>query len=230
MGDKKRSGWFYVFVGCGLLMLVGVILVGVGTFLAVRWGQDLKQGLEDPATRTAGAKELLGAAELPAGYHAAVHIRFPMGLGRMVVLTDGKPTDKPDSLGDSDHLFIYMEGPGWDSDWKAFAAGGEPPFDNLDELGIQVDGGQRLSSGDFTSGNMEVFYATHRGGVSGEHFDSDDGVFAIALVRCMPGDGHSRTILWAGPPPADDAEDRVKGTTGDPERIRGMLGKFSLCG
>ena len=229
MADEKRSGWFYVLVSCGVLFIVGAILVGAGTFMAVRWGNNLQEELEDPVARTANAKEMLGAEQLPEGYHATVHIRFPLGLGRMIVLTDGEATT-PDSLAAADHFFFYMEGPGWDADWKKFAAGGEPPFDNLEELNINIDTRQRLTTGDLVVGKMEVFYAANRGEISGEGFHSNDGVFAVVLVRCPEGDKHSRTIVWSGPAPSEDHEDGVSGTTGDPVRIGEMLGHFSLCG
>lgn len=230
MSENSRSGWFYVFVGCGVLLLGGILLIGIGSVMAVRWGNNLKQELEDPVARSANARELLSADELPAGYYAAVHVKLPLGLGRMVVLSDGEPSDRPGDISDGEHVFFYMEGPGWDSDWKKFANGGDPDFDNLDELNVNVSNSGRLSTGSLTVGKMDVHYTSNRGEVSGEGFQSDEGVFSILLVRCPDGDKRSRTIIWSGPPAPEGAGDPLTGTTGDPQRIGAMLANFSLCG
>ena len=80
MGEK-RSGWFYVFVSCGVLLLGGVIVVGVGAFMTIRWAEDLK----DPERRTAKAhqvtQKVMGVDTLPEGYHAEVSLRAPFGFG-----------------------------------------------------------------------------------------------------------------------------------------------------
>lgn len=229
MADGKRSAWFYVFVGCGVLLLVGVLVVGIGTVMTVRWAKSVKDEFEDPVTRTANAKQLLAAEQLPEGYQASMHIRLPFGLGRMLALTDGSENGGSDVLSDGDHVFFYMEGPGWDEDWKRFADGGDPPFDNLSELNINVDRREQLSTGELMVGAMELFYAVNRGEISGEGFHSNDGVFSIVLVRCPEGDKRSRTILWAGPAARAEAEDPLAGTTGDPARIAEMMGNFRLC-
>jgi hypothetical protein len=228
MGEK-RSGWFYVFVSCGVLLLAGAIVIGVGTVMTVRWAKDVKDELEDPVARTNQAKELLATEELPAGYQASMHVRLPFGLGRMLALTDGEKVSPSDPLSNGEHVFFYLEGPGWDEDWKAFAAGGDPPFDNLDALNINVDSRERIATGELKVGAMELFYAANRGEISGEGFHADDGVFSIVLVRCPNGDEHSRTILWAGPAADEGSEDPVAGTTADPARIAEMMGHFELC-
>jgi hypothetical protein len=228
MGEK-RSGWFYVFVSCGVLLLVGAVLVAAGTIMTVRWAKNVKSELDDPVARTDRAKELLATDELPAGYQATMHVQLPFGLGRMLALSDGEKVTPGDPLSDGDHVFFYIEGPGWDEDWKKFAAGGEPPFDSLDELNINVDSRQRLATGELTVGAMELFYAANRGEISGEGFHSDDGVFSIVLVRCPAGDRHSRMVLWAGPAAEEGAADPTAGTTADPQRIAEMMGNFRLC-
>lgn len=234
MSDKKRSGWFYVFVSCGVLLLVGVIVVGAITFMAVRWAKDLK----DPERRTAKAyevaREVMGAEELPEGYHAEIALRAPLGIFTVVVLTDGEPTDGPHQMPDGDHMLLYFEGPGRNRAWKKFANGGDPPFDNLDDLNINVRRSDVIGQGELTVGKMELAYLVNRGEFSAESFSSD-GIFTVILVRCPEGDRRSRTIIWAGPEgeaeSVDEADgEQVAGTTGDPDRIAEMMGYFPLCG
>lgn len=228
MSDKKRSGWFYLFVSCGVLFLGGVLVFGVVAVMVVRWGNNFKGELENPEVRTEKAREFLFAENLPEGYHAALHFNAPFGLMRMVMLTDGSPSDRPGRI-QGEHMFLYVELPGWDSDWKEFANGGPPRFDDLDDLNIHIDRRERLATGDLVVGKMEIFYAVNRGEISGEGYHSDDGVFSIMLVRCPEGNKRHRTVVWSGPP-SDVEEDPVSGTTGDPRRIAEMLENFQLCG
>ncbi len=238
MSDKKRSGWFYVFVSCGVLLLVGVIVVGAGTFMTVRWAKNIKQELEAPELRIAKAhqamSDIMGVEEPPEGYHAEMSIRAPFGLFQLLILTDGDLVEDLDEITDADHLLVYFEGPGWDSDWKKFANGGDPPFDNLDDLNINVRRSDVIGRGELTVGKMELAYLVNRGEFSAESFSSD-GVFTVILVRCPEGDKRSRTIIWAGPEgkaeSVDEADgEQVAGTTGDPDRIAEMMGYFPLCG
>ena len=232
MSDKKRSGWFYVFVSCGVLLLVGVIVVGAGTFMTVRWARNIKQELEDPELRTAKAnqvmRDIMGVEEPPEGYHAELSIQAPFGLFQVLILTDGGPVEDPDEIVNADNLFIYVEGPGWDSEWKKFARGGDPPFDNLDDLNINVRRSDIIGRGELIVGKMELAYLANRGEFSAESFSSD-GVFTVILVRCPEGDKRSRTIVWGGPEGTEPG-DELTGTAGDPERIAEMMGHFRLCG
>lgn len=231
MGDK-RSGWFYVFVSCGVLLLIGVIVVGAGTFMTIRWAKGFQEEMEDPEKRTANAnqvmREIMGVNEAPAGFHPQIAIEAPFGLFQLLILTDGDPLEDADDIEDAANLFVYIEGPGWDKDWKAFARGGEPPFDNLDDMNINVRRSDVIGKGELTVGNMELAYLANRGEFSAESFSSD-GVFTVILVRCPDGDKRSRTIVWGGPD-AKEPTDELTGTAGDPERIAEMVGHFRLCG
>lgn len=230
MGDKKRSGWFYLFMGCGAVVLAGVIVVGVGAFITIRWAKEMK----DPELRTAKAlsvtKQVMGVEELPEGYHAEVSLRAPFGFGTILVLTDGPGLVDDNEEPKFEHLFIYLEGPGWDSDWKKFARGGEPPFDSMDELNINIRNADVIARGELVVGNMELAYLAHRGEFSTEGYTSD-GVFSVILVRCPEGDKRSRTIIWGGPKiEVEGRDNEVAGTPGDPDRIAEMMGHFRLCG
>jgi len=232
MGDEKRSAWFYVFVSCGVLVLVGVILIGAGTFMTIRWAKGFQEEMEDPEKRTANANEvmleIMGVQKAPAGFNPQIAIEAPFGLFQLLILTDGDPLEDAEDIDDAANLLVYIEGPGWDKDWKAFARGGEPPFDNLDEMNINIRRADVLRKGELTLGNMELAYMANRGEFSAESFSSD-GVFTIILVRCPEGDKRSRTIVWGGPE-GQDQEDVLAGTAGDPARIAEVIGQLRLCG
>ena len=228
MADNKRSGWFYLFVGCGAFALLAIIGIGVVGFMAVRWGKNLKAELEDPVVREEKAREYLGTDMLPQGYHATVNLNAPLGLMRMVILSDGEAHGEAGKL-DGDHMFLYLEIPGWDKDWKEFANGGPPPLDKLGEMNINLDRREQIAQGELAVDAMEVFYTVNRGEISAESFHSEEGVFSVMLVRCPDGDKRQRTAIWAGPP-GESADNPVAGTTGDPTRIAEMLGHFQLCG
>jgi hypothetical protein len=228
VSDKKRSGWFYLFVGCGVLVLGTVIVVGVGAFMTIRWAEEMK----DPELRSAKAlretQKAMGTDELPAGYHAEISLKAPFGFGTILVLTDGPGMIQEDAAPEFEHLFIYIEGPGWDDDWKDFARGGDPPFDNMGELNINIRQAQVVDRGELTIGKMQLAYLAHRGEFSTEGFTSD-GVFSVMLVRCPDGDKRSRTIVWGGPD-VESGDTGILGTVGDPERITKMMSHFQLCG
>ncbi len=232
MSEKKRSGWFYVFVGCGCLVLAGVVVVGVGTFMTIRWAKGFEEEMEDPVKRTAKARavmsEVMGVDEAPAGLHPQVAIEAPFGLFKLVVLTDGDPLEDAADIEDAAQLFVYVEGPGWDKDWKAFARGGDPPFDDLGDMNINIRRSDEIGRGELAVHDMELAYLANRGEFSAESFSSD-GVFSVILVRCPQGDKRSRTILWGGPE-GQDPDDRVAGTPGDPERIAELMGQLRPCG
>jgi hypothetical protein len=228
MADK-RSGWFYVFVGCGVLVLAGILVVGAGAFMTIRWAKEMK----DPELRTAKAlretQKIMGVEQLPDGYHAEVSLRAPFGFGTILVLTDGPPMVDGETP-EFENLLVYMEGPGWDKDWKEFANGGEPPFDNMDDLNINIRDSDVVGRGELTVGKMELAYLAHSGEFSAEGFASD-GVFTVILVRCPEGDKRSRTIIWGGSEGIPEGEEIVlTGTAGDPDRIAALMGHFRLCG
>jgi hypothetical protein len=229
MSGQKRSGWSYVFVGCGVLFLASVVAIGAIVFMTLRWTKNFESEMEDPQLRTAKAAEAMNMERLPEGYHVAMNINAPFGFGSLVMLTDGEPGKDAHDIDTGDHFFLYIEGPGWDNDWKEFVRGGDPPFNNLSELNIHIDEAQRVGYGELIVGSMEVFYSAALGNVSTEGFHRDEGVFSILLVRCPQGDKRSRVIVWSGPPPDEGSEDRIRGTTGDPARIAEMLGNFRLC-
>ena len=230
MSAQKRSGWFYVLVSCGVLFLAAVVAIGAVVFMALRWTKNFASEMEDPQLRTAKAIEAMNMETLPEGYHVAMSLNAPFGFGNLVMLTDGEQGEDAHDIDTGDHFLLYIEGPGWDRDWKEFVRGGDPPFDSLSELNINIDGTQRVGQGELTVGRMEVFYSAGLGDVSAEGFHRDEGVFSILLVRCPQGDKRSRAIVWSGPPADEGPEDRTHGTTADPARIAEMLGNFRLCG
>ena len=225
--QEGRSPWFWVFVGCGGLTLIAIIGIGVLAFGTIRFAKNVEKGMKDPKVRTEQGLSTLGATELPPGYRVSMSFEAPFGVGSMVMLSDDPEPEGETPSFDGEHMFIYMMGPGWDSDWKKFIDGGEPPLDSLDELNVNIGDQRPLQKGQFEVFGGEAFYSAARGEISGDGFDQDDGIFSIVLIRCTSGDKKSRTAIWAGPPAETD--EALEGTTADAATLQSFFSYFKLC-
>ena len=225
---EGRSPWFWILMGCGGLILVALVVVGVAAFSTFKFAKNMEKEMQDPELRTTNGMAALNASTLPEGYHVSMNMRLPLNVGRMVVLADGEPKSGPGVSFEGQHIFFYFEGPGWDSDWKKFAEGGEPPLNNLSELNVNVGRSDKLGEGQITINGMEAFYTARRGELSGQGYSTDDGVFSIVMIRCPEGDKHSRLGIWGGPPSEDP--NSLSGTPGDAAEIEAFLSHFDLCG
>jgi hypothetical protein len=215
-------------MGCGGLILVAVVVVGIAAFSTIKFAKNVEKEMQDPELRTTNGLASLNASSLPEGYHVTMNMRLPLNVARMVILADGEPESGPGVSSDGKHIFFYVEGPGWDSDWRKFAEGGEPPLDDLSQLKVNVGRTDKLSEGQFAVNGMEAFYTVRRGELSGQGYSTDDGVFSVVMVRCPDGDKRSRLGVWGGPPSEDGSS--LEGTTGDAAEIEAFLSHFDLCG
>ncbi|MDY7091365.1 MAG: hypothetical protein SX243_00185 [Acidobacteriota bacterium] len=80
--------------GCGCLMLLVAALVAGLAFWGVQTAKQTIESLEDPAAQADRARDLLGAEELPEGYHAAIALEIPWVM-RMTILSDGELPEPP---------------------------------------------------------------------------------------------------------------------------------------
>lgn len=81
--------------GCGCLMLLVATLVAGVAFWGVQTAKQAIENLEDPTAQAERARELLGAEELPEGYHTAIALEIPWVM-RMAILSDGEPPEPPE--------------------------------------------------------------------------------------------------------------------------------------
>lgn len=224
---EGRSPWVWILLGCGGLILIAVVIIGIGTFSAFKFAKNMEKEMQDPELRETNGLAALNATSLPDGYHVSMNMQAPFGFLNMVVLADGEPKGGPGVSFDGDHIFFYIEGPGWDSDWKEFTRGGEPPLGDLSALNVNVGRSDKLGDGSVTVNGMETFYSVRRGELSGQGYASDDGLFTVLMIRCPEGDTRSRIGLWGGLPSEDP--NSLAGTPGDPQEIEAFLSHFNLC-
>jgi type IV secretory pathway VirB10-like protein len=80
--------------GCGCLMLLVAMVVAGVAFWGVQTAKKTIENLEDPTAQAERARDLLGAGELPEGYHAEIALEIPWVM-RMAILSDGEPPEPP---------------------------------------------------------------------------------------------------------------------------------------
>jgi hypothetical protein len=107
-GERKgTSPWVYAGVGCGALLVLGVVALAAIGYGAFRWGKQVEKDIKDPATRTAKVKAVLGADTLPDGYHPMVGLSIPL-LMDMAMLSDREPGADGQVHGPMQRGFIYV--------------------------------------------------------------------------------------------------------------------------
>ncbi len=86
----QRSPWFYVGVGCVVIIVLGLAVTALGGFWLFRSAKKLEEELKDPVARAEKVKKILGADELPEGYHALVAFSVPFVM-ETAILSDQEP-------------------------------------------------------------------------------------------------------------------------------------------
>jgi len=105
--QKATSPWVYVGIGCGVLLVLGVVALAAIGYGAFRFGKQVEKDIKDPATRTAKVKAVLGADTLPDGYHPMVGLSIPL-LMDMAMLSDREPGADGQVHGPVRRGFIYV--------------------------------------------------------------------------------------------------------------------------
>src|SRR5437867_1908763 len=105
---KKTSPWVYVAIGCGVLVMVFILVAAVAGFFVYRTVHRVHAEMTDPVLRAQKVKEILGARDLPEGYHPLMTFSIPFIL-ETAMLSDREPD--PDGKGKSfdQRGFIYIK-------------------------------------------------------------------------------------------------------------------------
>lgn len=249
MSRKSTSPW--VYVGCGCL---GAVVLGVGACVGLgysvfQFGRNLEAELKDPVLRQERAREILGAEELPAGFHAQMHVAIPL-LMEMVVLSDGEPVEFRDD-GDADiaaenlgdHAFIYLAVRALGDARQDFERLLEGNTRDLDSVQINLDfrSEEIVERGEFDLPPQHVRYATHRGEFRNRHQRST-GTYSVLLVDCPAASKVRAAFYWqretvtpeAGDPetgdlPLESGRAELPGTRYE-DVLKDLMGHFQLCG
>jgi len=230
---KAFPGWAWVGCGClGAIGAIAIFVVAVG-FWAVQRARRFGEEIADPGARAKNVLAVLGASEMPEGYHPVVALSVPFLLD-MAVLSDVPPDESgsPPELGDRG--FIYVSYPAFGQDQRAIRDFFEGRRDDFDELGrhqIDLELEERVANGRISRKEDDVLWVSHRGTIDTDDAGSSrQGLLTLLLLDC--GDSRNRFGIWLGPDPdpeAAPADLDVSGTVSDPEAIERFLSPIHPC-
>jgi hypothetical protein len=234
---KKTSPWVYVGLGCGAIVLLGLIAISGFTYLVYRQGKEMAKSFTDPKAREAKTREVLPYTALPAGYYPGGAMSIPF-LMEFAVLTDREPTNGqgPDQGNFDQRSFIFMNMRHLRDNrekMERYLRGEAPaPEDSAwNKSNVNFDAKKVIRRGQVEVGGQTVLYQasqgeiTHKqGGVSTEQ--KKEGIVTMVLPECA--DDRLRFGIWMGPPPAGAADDYT-GTPADPAALQEFLEHFRLC-
>ena len=232
MSEDTRSIWMYVGLGCGgCALLVGVLVI-VSVIGGIRLARTMEEEMTDPVARTEKAKQLLGAEELPEGYHAVLSISLPL-MFETVVLAD-RPAEPEDGLAeDTEKVFVYVEVIRGGSSWKDYTEGRADAIDVLKEQNIHMDRrAEEVGRGQLALAGATVDYVSQRGMLNIQNDSEFEGLATFLLILCE-GSKKMRMGVWSNADPNLDVpieEVDYTGTSADPEQIARFLESFDFCG
>jgi hypothetical protein len=243
---KKTSPWVWVGVGC-----LGFVVLSVGGVIAVGMfgyhkAKQFEAELKDPQARAAKVRSILGASQLPPGYHAVVGMSVPFVMD-MAMLSDEEPDfQHPErrrgGLGQRGFLYIRTLSAGGNDkqQLRDYFEGRSDDADVLRRNNIRLDRrGEVLRRGvlDMRE-DMKLMYVAQRGELEMSSARSH-GISTVMLLDC-PGDGKQRFGIWFGPDPAAagkggasaeaPADTDLTGTPADEAAIREFMDHFRVCG
>ena len=238
--QKKTSPLVWIAVGCGLVVLIGIVLVGALGFWGYRWGKDLEQSMRDPTAREQKVLSVLGAERLPDGYHAAMGMSIPFAMD-MAMLTDVPITEDSGNQGHrpafNQRGLLYIETVSSGKqrgELEDFFEGRSDGGDALRRTGFNFKRGKIIARGSVNlPGVRDARYIVQPGGLEEMSRRDDDTITTTVRIEC-PGDGRLRLGMWFGPAPPAAAEEGATpdftGTNGDPAEIERFFGHFRPCG
>jgi len=234
--NQKRGTSPWVYIGCGCVVLL-ILAIG-GCFAAGFFGVTQFRGfveeMEDPVKREERVREILGARELPAGYHAQLFFRIPL-LMEMVIISDGEalefdagggrePTIDVEHLGEHVFMFFSMRDMGGNRREMERWFEGESSTPGDVDFNVDFHSQEFLGRGEFEIGSQRLRYMAHRGEI-----DYEDAIYAVLWIECPNADRVRIGFYWLRLDPATVETPEFAGTPADEEVLRDFMGHFNLC-
>jgi hypothetical protein len=229
----------WVGIGCGAIVLVAVIAVGAITYFTVSTVKDIQEQLTDPGSREEKALSLLGADELPDGYHAMMSFSIPFVFDA-VLLTDRAPDPDGEIHSFGERGFIYVKSlQGADDRQRLLDVfeGNAELEDVLAEAGIRFQHSEiglrqeeEIVRSVWEREDVTIRYVASRGEVLVDGAWKA-GLNTLMLAECPDGDRKVRLGIWFAPTPepGEDGTFDYAGTPADETVIRDFVGHFRPC-
>jgi hypothetical protein len=230
---KRTSPWVYVGVGCGVIVLLGVLaVVGLGVF-GYRKAKQMEAEMKDPAARDAKARAVLGG-EVPPGYYPIFSLSLPF-LMDMTLLGDHPPVEKggPDQRLTQGFVYIKSLSSGQQEDeLKRYFDAKTDDAEVLRRGNIHVNAEETIRRGVLEVPGQTTLYLAQRGSFAMKGNEGSKGLTTLIFIDC-PQDAKQRLGIWFGPDPApEEAVEKVDwtGSVADEAAMREFIGHFHLCG
>lgn len=230
---KAFPAWAWVGCGClGALGALAILVTAIG-FWAVQRARQFREEIADPRARAEKVLSVLGASEMPEGYHPVVAFEVPFLLD-VAVLSDLPPDESGHPQEFGEHGFVYVSYATFGQNQREIRDFFEGKRDDFDELGrhrIDLELRERISNGNIAGDEYDVLWVSHRGTIDTDDARrSKEGLIALLLFDC--GDSRNRFGVWLGPDPepsAAPADLELSGTVSDPEAIERFLSPIHPC-
>jgi len=229
---EKKSPWLYIGIGCAAVLVLGGILVAAGIFWLARTAKQMEAELKDPVARADKVKEVLGADELPDGYHAMFAFSIPFVL-KTAILSDEEPgaDGVVSGFGERGLIYVQLLNLGQDEqELRDYFEGKTSDVRVLRKNGINVDMDEIIQRGSVPLEDSTLMYVAQRGSVSTQGY-SGKGITSVILIDC-PDDEKRRMAIWFGPDPdpgSSGDELQLAGTPADETAMAEFLGGFHFC-
>lgn len=225
----KDSTWLYIGIGCGVLLLLGLLVGGIAAY----WISQKVEELQDPEARAEKVRTVLGAETMPEGYHPLLSIKVPFVM-ELAMISDAEMDAEGSPVGDPERLFIYMKflhDPGKDGDkLRDFFDGTSDDPAGLEQSNVNVEIEEIVGRGTLPLEDMTVQYVSTRGEVRSDS-GRTGGLTTFVLMDC-PDDDKMRFGIWIAPDPSaaeGEVEADLAGTPADEQEIERFVGSFHVC-
>jgi hypothetical protein len=193
--------------------------------------------MADPEKRRENVLEVLGATELPEGYHPVVGLSVPFVFDLAILSAAPLDPEAMESgsfqLGDEGFLYVRFPGfAGEDPAFRDFLEGQGDDPEVLKDTNVDLELEERVSQGALSRENDEILWACHRGSVAMEEGGrSPRGLVTLLLIDC-DSDERRRIGIWFGPDPASETAAEaldLAGTVGEGRSIERFLLPIRPC-
>ncbi|MBZ0113617.1 MAG: hypothetical protein K8J08_14225 [Thermoanaerobaculia bacterium] len=184
---RKTSPCLYMFLGCGLAVVLAVVIMVVGVTLLARKGQKFAESMADPSARAEKVASILGVEEFPEGYYPMLGVSIPFVMD-LAMLTDQEPDASGEPKDFHERGFIYLDSrafAGQRQDLIDYLQGGDKRPDFFDNVNVDVelDFDHPVQRGRFDIEGVEHLFAAYRGEFDSGG-DSIEGLQVLTYVAC----------------------------------------------